>query len=80
MVDRFFEAYFRKRAEEGRGLDYCFWYDVYLVIAKGEDSFYGMQPSRTPPFMFSPALGNLDEINKNRAKVGLLPLYRRSSR
>ena len=75
-LESFFLDYFRKRAEEGKGLDYCFWYDVYRYIAKREDSFYGMQPVRNNMFMFSPALGNFDEINENRAKVGLLPLWR----
>jgi len=73
----FFEAYFRQRAEEGRGLDYAFWYDTVRVFAKREDSFFGMQPSRTPQYQFRFNVDNLDEINENRARVGLLPLTRR---
>ncbi|MCL2416554.1 MAG: hypothetical protein FWD02_01285 [Bacteroidales bacterium] len=76
----FFEAYFRKRAEEGRGLDFCFWYDTVRFIARGEDSFFGMAPQRTPAFQFRLNVDNLDEVNENRAKVGLLPLYGRDQR
>ena len=70
----FFLEYFRKRAEKGKGLDYCFWYDTYRSITKPEDTFYGMLPIRNTPFRLS--VDNLDKINKNRAKVGLLPLKR----
>ena len=79
----FFEAYFRKRAEEGKGLDYCFWYDARifwsnLVFAKREDPYYGIIGFGVPKFpLFIYVNNNLDEINKNRAKVGLLPLSRR---
>ena len=73
----FFEAYFRKRAEEGRGLDFCYWYDTVRFVARGEDSFFGMSPQRTPAFRFRLNVDNLDEINENRARVGLSPLTRR---
>jgi hypothetical protein len=70
----FFEAYFRKRAEEGKGLDYCLWYDTYRFFAKQKGSYYGILPFRNTPFRLN--VDNLNEINENRAKVGLLPLSR----
>ena len=71
-----FEPYFRERAENGKGLDYCFWYDTYLVFTRpSQDPCYGLQPLRNTPFRLS-IVDNLDEINDNREKVGLLPLRR----
>jgi hypothetical protein len=76
----FFLDYFRKRAEEGKGLDYCFWYDTYRFFTKNEDSYYGLVGFGVTNMPFVYVSDNLDEINKNRAKVGLLPLSRRSPR
>jgi len=72
----FFEPYFRKRAETGKGLDYVVWYDRQNFMLHQRETFgmfgFGMT---TRPFVF--VADNLDEINENRARVGLLPLSRR---
>jgi hypothetical protein len=82
MWTDFFEPYLRKRAEQGKGLDYCFHFDNYRVFGhrEQEESYYGTigLGTTTAPFVY--ISDNLNEINKNRAKVGLLPLSRRSPR
>jgi hypothetical protein len=77
----FFEPYFRERAETGKGLSYCFYYDRYRVLTKGGNSYYG-EFTKSGGLMradFKIRDENLDEINQNRAKVGLLPLYKDDS-
>jgi hypothetical protein len=70
----FFEPYLRKRVEDGKGLDYTYWYDA-LCFGRREDSHFGIIPaSNTPTFRYP--FDNRDEVNKNRAEVGLLPLGR----
>ena len=72
----FFEPYFRKRAEAGKGLDYVVWYDRQNFMLHQRETFgiFGFGVT-TRPFIF--VADNLDEINENRARVGLLPLTRR---
>jgi len=73
----FFLPYFRERAEAGRGLDYTFWYDTYRFHTKRESSYFGIVGSGMTRRPFVLYVDNLDEINENRARVGLLPLTRR---
>ena len=70
----FFLPYFRKRAEEGRGLDFAFWYDTYRFHTKRESSYFGMVGSGRTRRPFVLYVDNLAEVNENRARVGLLPL------
>ena len=72
----FFEPYFRKRAEAGKGLDYVVWYDRQNFMLHQRETFgiFGFGAT-TRPFIF--VADNLEEINENRARVGLLPLTRR---
>jgi hypothetical protein len=77
----FFEPYFRKRAEEGKGLDYCFYYDLYCVRGKqanGGESYYGEFGKNQMPSHRNGESEerNIEDINKHRVKVGLLPLHR----
>ena len=73
----FFEPFFRRQAEEGRGFTYCFYFDRYRVLVRGEPSFYG-EFTRSSGLMrsdFTTREVNIEEINRNRERVGLLPLF-----
>jgi hypothetical protein len=76
--DNFFEAYFRERAEQGKGLDYCFWYDTRLSHGKygfnHNETYYGMTLWHGNPVRLS--VDRRKEVNENREKVGLSPLTR----
>jgi len=66
----FFEPYFRERAENGRGLDYCRWYDVYRWHIRRDIPYYGVYN----PFRVLFEDYELEIINERRERVGLLPL------
>jgi len=66
----FFEPYFRKQAENGKGLEYCYWYDVYQWHVKGGIPYYGEY--NLFGILFEDE--ELKEINERRERIGLLPL------
>jgi hypothetical protein len=75
----FFAPYFRKQAEQGRGLyNFCFFYDLHSVRVRGSVSHYGFFGTNQTPFAVAGTSDekNLDEINRNRFLVGLRPLKR----
>ncbi|MDR2906601.1 MAG: hypothetical protein LBU91_01250 [Bacteroidales bacterium] len=65
----FFEPYFRKQAENGKGLEYCYWYDAYCWHIKADLAYYGVYSSEGDT-------EDIKQMNERREKVGLLPLSR----
>lgn len=71
----FFEPYFRERAENGRGLDYCYWYDVYRWHIRRDIPYYGVYN----PFDIGFFEEDIKKINERRERVGLLPLVQETN-
>jgi hypothetical protein len=66
----FFEPYWRKQAENGKGLEYCYWYDVYHWHIKQDIPYYGIYNISSIELYDE----DIEKINERREKIGLLPL------